>query len=199
MGGGGGGAERLQRDWGGAFVCRGVLLAVVPTGSAWAAGPVAFAQLWPGPSSCVDLTPGPRQPGASPAHVMHSQRDAWPRQPPPSSRAPPAHTPAPPPPQPPWPRCRRIPRGFIPVLGYPECVRGLGAHGCFYLVTPSLCHNPHPPGRVTFDRGSHFYGAVAVAAPGLGCPHAAAVGGVYFLTWRRENGGGREWKSSSGA
>lgn len=76
-------AERLQRDWGGgAFVCRGVLLAAVPTGPAWAAGPAAFAQLWPGPSSCVDLTPGPRQPGASPAHVMHSQRDAWPRQPP---------------------------------------------------------------------------------------------------------------------
>lgn len=141
-GGGRGGALKGFRGTGrGAFVCRGVLLAAVPTGPAWAAGPAAFAQLWPGPSSCVDLTPGPRQPGASPAHVMHSERDAWPRQPPP---APP---PAPPPPR---PRCRRIPGGFIPILGYPECVRGLGAQECFYLITPSLCHNP------SFSRMSHF-------------------------------------------
>lgn len=31
-----------------------------------------------------------------------------------------------------------------------------------------------------------------MAAPGLGHPHAATAGGVDFLAWRREKGGGRE-------
>lgn len=66
--------------WGEAFVRRG----------GWRFPPAlpgrrgrGSAQLWRGPSSCVDLTGGPRQPGASPAHVMHSHSPAWPRQPPP--------------------------------------------------------------------------------------------------------------------
>lgn len=92
---GGGAGRAVEVGGGAAFVCRGVLLAAVPTGPAWAAGPAAFAQLWPGPSSCVDLTPGPRQPGASAAHVMHSHRDAWPRQPPLPSTPFPAPPPVP--------------------------------------------------------------------------------------------------------
>lgn len=167
-------------------------MAAVPTGSAWAAGPVAFAQLWPGPSSCVDLTPGPRQPGASPTHVMHSQRDAWPRQPPPP-RAPRTLLPAPPPPR---PRCRHIPRGFIPILGYPECVRGLGAHGRFYLITPKFVSQPpiSPDGSL-LTAGS-LLGCCCGGSSRFGVSSRSGCGGVDFLTWKRENGGGREWECS---
>lgn len=128
-------------------------MAAVPTGSAWAAGPVAFAQLWPGPSSCVDLTPGPRQPGASPAHVMHSQRDAWPRQPPPPPRPPhtPPRTTTATATQPPYSK------GIHSNPGIPRVCERAGSTWTFLSDHPEVCVTAsHLPGWVTFGCGVTF-------------------------------------------